>query len=189
MQRDRAFASYEDLEARYELRPSLWVEPTSRWGAGRVELVQIPTPDETNDNIVAYWVPAETPKAGTSLAISYRVVALKATDRTPPTARVVQTRRGRGALPTPDDSVQYTVDFEGPALANLPEAAEVDVELGVTNGVRQSLVVHRNEARGGWRLVVQARRTDKEKPMELRAQLKRGDNILSETWSAIVPAP
>ncbi|MGE5161399.1 MAG: glucan biosynthesis protein G, partial [Betaproteobacteria bacterium] len=59
MQRDRAFASYEDLEARYDLRPSLWVEPTSGWGRGRVELVQIPTPDEKNDNIVAYWVPDE----------------------------------------------------------------------------------------------------------------------------------
>ncbi|HEX5639750.1 MAG TPA: glucan biosynthesis protein G, partial [Burkholderiaceae bacterium] len=56
MQRDRAFSSYEDLEARYDLRPSLWVEPASNWGPGRVELVQIPTPDETHDNIVAYWV-------------------------------------------------------------------------------------------------------------------------------------
>ena len=27
MQRDRNFSSYEDLEARYELRPSIWVEP------------------------------------------------------------------------------------------------------------------------------------------------------------------
>ena len=85
MQRDRAFASYEDLEARYDLRPSMWVEPTSNWGPGRVELVQIPTPDETNDNIVAYWVPADAPKAGASLAYSYRLSALKNTDRRPPT--------------------------------------------------------------------------------------------------------
>ncbi len=57
MQRDRSFTSYEDTEARYELRPSAWVEPTGSWGPGRVELVQLYTPDETNDNIVAYWVP------------------------------------------------------------------------------------------------------------------------------------
>jgi len=61
MQRDRNFSSYEDLEARYELRPSIWVEPVSKWGAGRVELVQIPTPNEANDNIVAYWVPNTVP--------------------------------------------------------------------------------------------------------------------------------
>ena len=41
MQRDRSFASYEDPEARYDLRPSAWVEPIGSWGAGRVELVQI----------------------------------------------------------------------------------------------------------------------------------------------------
>ena len=57
MQREREFDQYEDLEARYELRPSAWVEPKGQWGAGRVELVQIPVPDETNSNIVAYWVP------------------------------------------------------------------------------------------------------------------------------------
>ncbi len=44
MQRDRDFDHYEDLEARYDLRPSAWVEPKGRWGAGRVELVQIPKP-------------------------------------------------------------------------------------------------------------------------------------------------
>ncbi len=61
LQRDRDFEHYEDLEARYDLRPSAWVEPKGSWGAGRVELVQIPSPDETNDNIVAYWVPEKTP--------------------------------------------------------------------------------------------------------------------------------
>jgi glucans biosynthesis protein len=61
MQRDRSFAHYEDLEARYQARPSAWVVPKGNWGAGRVELVQIPTPDETNDNIVAFWVPAPPP--------------------------------------------------------------------------------------------------------------------------------
>ena len=67
MQRDRNFASYEDLEARYDKRPSTWVTPKGNWGAGRVELVQIPSPDETNDNIVAYWVPAQMPPPGQPL--------------------------------------------------------------------------------------------------------------------------
>jgi glucans biosynthesis protein len=189
MQRDRAFASYEDLEARYDLRPSLWVEPTSAWGPGRVELVQIPTPDETNDNIVAYWVPAEAPKAGASLAYSYRLSALKKSERRPPTSWVAQSRRGHGFQALPDDVLKFNVDFEGPALARLPPGTEVAADVALTNGVRQLVVVHPNEVRGGWRLVVQAKRTDKEKPMELRAHLRRGDQTLSETWSYIVPAP
>ena len=189
MQRDRAFASYEDLEARYDLRPSLWVEPTSSWGPGRVELVQIPTPDETNDNIVAYWVPDEAPKAGESLAYSYRLSALKVSERRPPTSWVAQSRRGRGFQALPDDVVKFNVDFEGPALAQLPPGTKVEADLALTNGTRQLLVVHPNEVRGGWRLVVQARRIDKDKPMELRAHLRRGNQTLSETWSYIVPAP
>lgn len=189
MQRDRAFTSYEDLEARYELRPSLWVEPASNWAAGRIELVQIPTPDETNDNIVAYWVPTEPPKAGEAWSFSYRVLALRSTDRRPPTAWTAQSRRGRGFQPLQDDVVKFNVDFEGPALARLPAGTEVEVELSLTNGVRQLLVVHPNEVRGGWRVVVQAKRTDKDKPMELRAHLRRGNEVLSETWSYIVPTP
>jgi len=189
MQRDRAFASYEDLEARYDLRPSLWVEPTSNWGPGRVELVQIPTPDETNDNIVAYWVPEEAPKAGAALAYSYRLSAQKNSERRPSTSWVAQSRRGRGFQALPDDAVKFNIDFEGPALAQLPPGTEVEADLALTNGVRQLLVVHPNEVRGGWRLVVQARRIDKDKPMELRAHLRRGNQALSETWSYIVPAP
>ena len=186
-QRDRAFSSYEDLEARYDLRPTLWVEPTGRWAPGRVELVQIPSPDETNDNIVAYWVPAESPKPGSSLMVSYRLLALKGSERRPPTAWTAQSRRGRGYQPLPEESVKFNVDFEGPALAQLPAGAEVEADVSVVNGVRQLLVVHPNEVRGGWRMVLQARRTDKDKPMELRAHLKRGKEILSETWSTIVP--
>ena len=34
LQRDRSFAHYEDLEARYEKRPSLWVEPIGDWRDG-----------------------------------------------------------------------------------------------------------------------------------------------------------
>ena len=30
---------------------------------GRVELVEIPTDSDANDNVVAYWVPAEAPAA------------------------------------------------------------------------------------------------------------------------------
>ena len=37
------FADYQDAEAQYERRPSLWVEP-ARMGPGHVELVEIPSP-------------------------------------------------------------------------------------------------------------------------------------------------
>lgn len=55
MQRSRLQNDFEDLDALYERRPSVWVEPLSEWGPGAVELVEIPSGRETNDNIVAFW--------------------------------------------------------------------------------------------------------------------------------------
>jgi glucans biosynthesis protein len=73
LQRTRDFGRYEDLDDRYDLRPSGWVEPKGDWGKGRVELIEIPTPDETNDNIVAFWVPEQRPEPGQPLDLSYRL--------------------------------------------------------------------------------------------------------------------
>ena len=60
LQRDRSFEHYQDLDLAYELRPSYWIEPREGWGEGQVGLVELPTSDETNDNIVAAWTPKET---------------------------------------------------------------------------------------------------------------------------------
>ena len=62
LQRDTEFCNYQDLEARYDLRPSVWIAPRERWGKGRVELIEIPSTWETIDNIVAFWVPEELPQ-------------------------------------------------------------------------------------------------------------------------------
>lgn len=187
LQRDRQIASYEDLEARYELRPSVWVEPVGSWGAGRVELVQIPTPDETNDNIVAYWVPQASPRPGVPLNIAYRLHWQKGNERRPPHGWVQQTRRGAGYSQLPDGVVKFTVDFDGPALRKLANDAPVTADVSIGGGQSVALILHRNDATGAWRMVLQARRTDKEKPMELRAFLRKNSEVLSETWSYIVP--
>ena len=61
LQRDRNFDHYQDDGVYYDRRPSLWVEPkpgaNGGWGKGAVQLVEIPTVDETFDNIVAFWNP------------------------------------------------------------------------------------------------------------------------------------
>ena len=41
----------------------LWVEPIGDWGEGVVELVEIPSDREVNDNIVAFWRPQDPLKA------------------------------------------------------------------------------------------------------------------------------
>ena len=58
-QRGRDFESYQDAGAHYERRPSIRVEPLGQWGQGMVRLIEIPAKLEADDNIVAYWIPAE----------------------------------------------------------------------------------------------------------------------------------
>ena len=64
MQRQRSLDVYRDFEARYDLRPSLWVEPLSGFDAGAVQLVELPAPHEGEDNIVAFWRPAQALEPG-----------------------------------------------------------------------------------------------------------------------------
>ena len=69
LQRGRDFSHYEDLDDRYDKRPSAWIEPKGDWGKGTVDLVEIPTADETNDNIVAFWSPEKLPEPGQPLDV------------------------------------------------------------------------------------------------------------------------
>jgi len=87
-----------------------------------------------------------------------------------------------------DGSVELHVDFEGPTLNRMPPGSTVDVVLSVDgNGEVRAQRALRNEATGGWRLTVRVRRVDGNKPVELWAHLNRGKEVLTETWSYILP--
>jgi periplasmic glucans biosynthesis protein len=189
LQRDRSFSSYEDLEARYELRPGAWVKPVKPFGAGRVELVQIPSPNEANDNIVAFWSPRDAPQAGQSIDLEYQILWQKNTPSRPATSWVAQTRRGPGFVQKPDASlVHFHVDFEGPALRKLREGAKLNAIVNAdANGEIVEKVVQRNPVNEGARLSLKVRRVDNGKPVELRAFLRDEDETISETWAYILP--
>ncbi|MDE2148219.1 MAG: glucan biosynthesis protein G [Gammaproteobacteria bacterium] len=188
MQRDREFADYQDLGARYELRPSAWVQPKGNWGSGRVELVEIPTPDETNDDVIAYWVPDISLKPGQPYDFAYRIDWEMDDPTRPPSSWVTQTRLGFGYSPRPPQGVGLVVDFDGPALDKLPADTPVEgVVSADSNGEIVAQRVQPNRAEGGWRLFIHIRRLDNSKPVELRAYLRAGQNTVSETWSYILP--
>ena len=191
MQRDRDFDHYQDIEARSDLRPGAFVVPKGEWGAGRVELVEIPTDEETNDNIVVYWVSntQASPEAPVSLAYS---LFWTGDDRArPPGGRTVATRQDAG---TRDNATRFVVDFEGEALRRLPADAVVEGVVSANVGdpaepgamrpveILEQQVI-RNPATDGWRLVFQIEPPGDD-PVELRAFLRHGQNTLSETWSS-----
>jgi glucans biosynthesis protein len=189
-QRDRNFANYEDLEAKYQRRPSAWVEPMGEWGRGRVELVQIPSPDETNDNIVAYWVFDKAPPPGRPLNIGYRLSFQNASIKMPTgLATVLQTRRGRGFVQVPDGDLKFVVEFEGDALKGFK--GDNKPELVLTNGGNAEFTdrnLYQNEETGNWRMIVRLKRLDASKPIELRGYLAKEGKPISESWSYIVPS-
>lgn len=188
MQRDRNFSSYEDSEARYELRPSAWIEPIGSWGPGRVELMQLNTPDETNDNIVAYWIPAELPAIGRPFDYSYRLHWQGQAMQRPPGGWAIQTRIGHGFADLGEGEQQYIVDFTGPTLASLPADAAVKAMVSApANGQIMESNAYRVDATGAWRMTVRVKQLRTSEPTELRGYLQHGTDILTETWSNILP--
>ncbi|MBS7457055.1 glucan biosynthesis protein G [Coralloluteibacterium stylophorae] len=190
MQRDRAFSHYQDLEARYELRPSAWVEPRGDWGEGVVRLVEIPSPDETNDNVVVFWMPRALPDAGAEepLALDYSISWQMQEEARPPDAWVLQTRRGTGYGPVGENEHAFTVDFVGPALEPLDAEAHVSADLWTNdNGQIVAQNVYRNEVTGGWRLHLRVRHLDLARPVEMRGLLRLDGEQVSETWSYLLP--
>jgi glucans biosynthesis protein len=186
MQRDRSFSSYEDSEASYERRPSAWITPLGDWGKGRVELMQLPTPDETHDNIVAYWVPATLPAPGQPLDVSWRVDWQGEAQQRPPQAWATQTRVGRSFAALAQNEQQFIVDFNGPAL---PGTGELKAVVSAnSNGHITEQNVYRVEATGAWRLALRVKTLDPARPVELRAYLTAGPDTVSETWTYILPA-
>ncbi|WP_404381854.1 glucan biosynthesis protein [Caenispirillum salinarum] len=185
MQRVRRFDDYEDLEARYDLRPSLWVEPKGDWGKGAVTLIEIPTPDETHDNIVAFWTPEKPAKAGEDVTLRY-VLHWGLEGPKPPLATVRETRVGAGGVPGQRgeaDSRKIVLDFVGGPLAELPPESEVIVALEASGIETSRPVIQHNPVTGGRRVFFDLPAAG-ETPAELRCRLTDADGtVLSETWS------
>ncbi len=190
MQRDRVFASYEDTEARYERRPSLWITPRGDWGAGRVELMQFHTPNEFTDNVVAYWVPAALPPTGEPIDIAYEMRWQGDDSTRPPGAWTQQSRRGRGAPLANErsDELQYHIDFVGPALQSLSADADVRAIVSTDDNGRITFAqAYRHPVQAGWRATVRIQRRSPARATELRVFLRNHQQVLTETWSYAVP--
>lgn len=207
LQRDDNFDHYQDLEARFDRRASLWVEPVGDWGAGHVELIEIPGGEEHNGNIVAFWVPSPKPepaadagsddgRTGHGFSLSYRLYWMTPGVSPHNLGRVVATRVNR---PAAGDAMHFFIDFEGEQL----NALHADTGLtSVVEAPEQFPVVEKkllkNPVTSGWRLVLTVRPPAREGilgnlfssregngAVRFKALLKQGENLpdpLTETW-------
>jgi glucans biosynthesis protein len=192
LQRERDFAAYLDVEARQEARPGLWVAPGRGFGAGAVQLYEIPSREEYADNIVAAFVARAPLRAGSPLALDYTLTTVgREPDASLPghLARVVSTRIGspdtlRPVSPPIPGRRLFVVDFEGPALP--ADGAGLAPEVSASAGTLVDPVLERVRQTGGWRLYVEWRPPAAMPPGDviLRARLMQEGRAVSETWDA-----
>ena len=211
MQRDTNFDHYQDLRNRLERCSSLWVEPKGDWGAGGIELVEIPSDKDIHSNIMAYWIPADdsplSRAAGVSkpdaesadgnapLILDYRLYWMPPDIPMHELGAARDTRIAR----TPEaDGITFVIDFEGGLLNALP--ADTGLTSVVDAPPEAPLLdkqLMKNEVTGGWRLVLKfglpqdgvltrlLAARDGPAPLRFSAHLKRGENlaeVLTEKW-------
>ena len=179
MQRKRAFADYQDLALNYQDRPSLFIEPVGAWGDGAVDLIELPSPNEVNDNMVAFWRPKAKLAAGGEFAFTYRMHW--GADAPFPTAlgRATDTRIGAGTTPR---TSAIAVDYVGDAVHALPPDAKLNIDIGASKGTIRNITSVPNPHTGGWRLIFELDPKG-EKLVDLHARiLDAANHPLTETW-------
>ena len=186
MQRERDFSAYQDDWAFYEKRPSVWVAPKGNWGKGAVTLVEIPTRDETMDNIVAFWTPADKPQPGAELLFGYKLYWCRTNPLAMPLAITGATRTGIGGVVGQKRkyfSWRFVVDFFGGSLPRLTEADRVVPVIHASRGRVEITSARPLRPLNGWRAMFDLVPPDAStEPIDLRLYLSSNGQPLTETW-------
>lgn len=177
LQRDRSFSGYEDLEARYDLRPSVWVEPIGDWQKGAVVLVEIPTDAEIHDNVVCFWRP-DQPLAGSSEAsFTYRLYWCWEPPQRSSGPQIVRTLQGVGSKP---GWRRFVVDY-GNTPDSVADVANLEVNFTSSRGQIHNVVLQPNGEVGGYRISLELDPAG-ETLVECRVDLIREGEIYGESW-------
>ena len=186
MQRDRSFADYQDDGVFYDKRPSVWVEPKGSWGKGSVMLVEIPTRDETMDNIVAFWTPENKPERGEELLYAFRLYWCRWNPVGPKgLAMAGATRTGMGGIigqPRKYFSWRFVVDFFGGDLPLLTDIDKVTPVITASRGRVEITSARPLKPLNGWRAMFDLVPDGSTDPIDLRLYLSYQGQPLTETW-------
>lgn len=178
VQRDRDFASYEDTNMKYQLRPSAWIEPGESFGKGQLHLFRFPTKQDSDDNVTLFWVPASLPETGEPIRLQYTIFW----NVNPPKklAYVVATRTNLGK----EGERNFFIDFKGDKLQSYteeklptPVVESWNEPIDVTNVTIQKIPESEK-----FRISFQIPAKLGNKNTELKAYLKDNSDIISETW-------
>ncbi len=184
LQRERDFNNYQDDGARYHKRPSLWAEPLGVWGKGAVQLVEIPTEDETFDNIVAFWNPEDPIEPGHEAVFRYRLSWGAHAPSRPRTAEVLGTRLGRAGGLGRHQAIpgrKFVIDFKGGRLSGATRKDEAAPHIETSRGKISGIEVYFLSEVNAWRCAFDLVYDGKD-PVNLRCFLADAKGALTETW-------
>lgn len=189
LQRDRDFNDYQDIFNHYHKVPSVWVEPHGDWGDGEVHLVELSTTYEGLDNIVAFWAPKDKPQPMQPARFAYTLYWTRETDRSLSDNKVVATRIGADGRNK--NRREIAIDFSGPKLAPLSDSnPPIAVASCSENGAITENQVFRNPINGSWRVILKLEpKADNKDTIDIRCTLKKGEEVLTETWTYLWSPP
>jgi glucans biosynthesis protein len=174
VQRSREQSDFQDFDAQYERRPSTWVTPTGDWGAGAIELVEIPSGRESNDNIVAFFRPAQALTANHPAHFAYRITWLAEPPLPNGMGKTVATRSGASI----DGKRRvFLLDFIGAG----EKVDGLRLDLAASAGRISNSTLMSNSGIHGLRASFEVDPNNADL-IELRLRIMRGDTPVTETW-------
>ena len=174
--RDRAFEDYADEENHWEKRPSLWIEPIGDWTAGGVQLIEIPSQSDANENILCFWRPKEPLRAGSEVAFAYRQFWCWDPPERPDLARAMRSRAGGGGR-----RWRFFVEFQGGVLGDPDRSKGMMPALSASAGAVTLTKVFADTDGKACRVLFEMDPGSAESA-ELRLVLQVQGKPISETW-------
>jgi glucans biosynthesis protein len=150
------------------------VEPKGDWGAGAVELVEIPSGRESNDNIVAFWRSAQGLTAGRPAEYAYRLSWLAEPALPNGLGEFVATRSGASL-----DGKRRVFILDIVGAGEKTDGLRLD--LGLSAGKVSNPALRSNLALHGLRASFEVDPGAADL-IEMRMRVMRGDRPVSETW-------
>ena len=174
VQRSRQQSDFQDFDAQYERRPSAWIEPQGDWGAGALELVEIPSGRESNDNIVAFWRTAQALTPGHPARFAYRITWNAEPPLPKSLGKTVATRSGASL----DGKRRvFLLDFVGAG----EKIDGLRLDLAASAGKISNATLMSNNALHGLRASFEID-PNNAALIEMRLRVMRGDQPVTETW-------
>ena len=182
-QRDRRFGSYEDLEANYHARPSVWIEPSTNacWDKGDVRLVELPSTTEYGDNVNLFYVPDMAVPEGGSMEFDYRMHWFAEKPEWPPLGRTISTRLAD--ISYNRKAVRFILEFSKPAGGPEINPADIRIDLAADRGRILGSFFQLNNYENTWRTILDIEAAAADTPVELRCTLRTDQGPLTETWA------